>query len=167
MTGFDKEYVAEVTLGATSNTDDSEGEIISDLRFQISDSNFNPPNEKEISNALKEFTGEIQQVPPQFSAKKIDGRRAYKMARAGKIVDLKPSVVTVYDIEVLSYKWPKLSLKIKCGKGTYIRSIARDLGEKLKVGGYLSALERTAVGKYRIEDAIKIGDLSAHHVIPL
>lgn len=76
-------------------------------------------------------------------------------------------MVVVHEIKILFYEWPKLSIKIKCGKGTYVRSIARDLGEKLKVGGYLSALERTAVGKYRLEQAIKIDDLSIRNIIPL
>lgn len=106
--------------------------------------------------ALKKFTGSIMQVPPNFSAKKIKGQRAYKLAREGKEVKLEPRKVTINEIEILDYKWPILSLRIACGKGTYIRSIARDLGQELGVGGYLTALQRTKVGQYTIDQSISI-----------
>lgn len=160
MTGFDKEYLAEVTFGATSNTDDAEGEIA------LSDSAKEVPL-KEIKAALEDFEGEIMQIPPQFSAKKIKGKRAYAMARKGQTVELKPSQIKINKIEILDYKWPKLQLRIDCGKGTYIRAIARDLGEALGVGGYLSALERTRVGEMSIDQASRIEEVDETKIIPL
>jgi len=157
MTNLDKEYIGEITLGATSNTDDAEGEI-----------NQNKSAKKisldQIKEIIKDFEGEILQIPPQFSAKKVNGKRAYALARKGKTVELKPVRIKINEIEILDYKWPKLHLRIDCGKGTYIRAIARDLGEKLKVGGYLSALQRTKVGNYRLENAITIESANEENV---
>jgi len=149
MTGYDKEYVAEITLGATTPTDDAEGEITP----------FPGAKEKEIdeiATALKDFEGEIMQLPPQFSAKKIKGKRAYAMARKGQKVELKPVEVKVNELELLNYKWPIIKLRVLSGKGFYVRSLARDLGEKLGTGGYLSALQRTKVGKYDLSQATTI-----------
>ena len=153
ITDTNKEYIAEITFGATSTTDDADGEI-SNLKSQIS--NITSPGLEKIMQALKKFTGSIMQVPPNFSAKKIKGQRAYKLAREGKEVKLEPRKVTINEIEILDYKWPILSLRIACGKGTYIRSIARDLGQELGVGGYLTALQRTKVGQYTIDQSISI-----------
>ena len=153
ITDTNKEYIAEITFGATSTTDDADGEI-SNLKSQIS--NITSPGLEKIMQALKKFTGSIMQVPPNFSAKKIKGQRAYKLAREGKEVKLEPREVTINEIEILDYKWPILSLRIACGKGTYIRSIARDLGQELGVGGYLTALQRTKVGQYTIDQSISI-----------
>lgn len=160
LTGVDKEYIGEVTLGATSNTDDAEGEI-------VEQSNTRPVSLEQIQTILKEFEGEIFQTPPQFSAKKVNGKRAYAMARKGQEVELKPVQIRINSIEILDYQWPKLTLKIDCGKGTYIRSIARDIGEKLGVGGYLSALERTRVGQYSIEQAKSIEEVGEPDLIPI
>ncbi|MBU0727976.1 tRNA pseudouridine(55) synthase TruB [Patescibacteria group bacterium] len=157
ITDTSKEYIAEITFGATSTTDDAEGAIsqITNNKLQIT----------KIEDALKDFEGEIMQTPPPFSAKKIGGKRAYKLAREGKEVKLEARPVTISEIEILDYKWPKLSLRIACGKGTYIRSIARDLGDKLGVGGYLSALQRTRVGEYKIEQSVTVEKASEENVI--
>lgn len=149
ITGYNKEYVAEITLGATSPTDDAEGEITP----------FPGAKEKktdEILTALEDFEGEIMQLPPQFSAKKVKGKRAYAMARKGQEVKLEPVKVKVHELELLDYKWPTLKLRVLSGKGFYVRSLARDLGEKLGTGGYLSALKRTKVGKYDLSQAMTI-----------
>ncbi len=160
LTGLDKEYVGEITLGATSNTDDAEGEIIPNTEAK-------KVGLKEIEQVLKQFQGDILQMPPQFSAKKIDGKRAYKMARKGEKVELKPVEITIKAIEILDYTWPTLKLRIDCGKGTYIRSMARDIGEKLGVGGYLSDLERTKVGDFQLTHAKTIEEVTDEDLLPL
>ena len=160
LTGLDKEYIGEITFGATSTTDDAEGEL--SKREHV-----DPVTLEEIQAALKAFEGEVEQMPPQFSAKKVGGKRAYKLARKGEKVELKAKKIKINEIEILDYQWPKLTLRIDCGKGTYIRAIARDLGEQLSVGGYLSALERTKVGQFGLEYAKKVGEISEKDVIPM
>lgn len=144
-----KQYVTTVKLGATSASDDPESP---EEPRQISA----PPGQDSVDDALKTFTGSIQQRPPIFSAMKIKGRRAYDLARAGRVVEMPPRTVQVYAIERLSYAWPFLSLRIDCGRGTYIRAIARDLGEALAVGGYLTELRRTRVGPFGVDDAVTL-----------
>lgn len=161
ITGMDKEYVAEITFGAASTTDDAKGTLT------LKNETGKEPTLPEIQATLKQFEGTFAQMPPDFSAKKIDGKRAYKLARAGKEVKLEPSEVTVHKIELLDYKYPVLKLRVQCGKGFYMRSLARDLGEKLSVGGYLSKLERTRVGQYAIEEAITIEQVTEARVRPM
>lgn len=160
LIGLDKEYVCDITLGAKSDTDDREGEIIP-----------TPHASKipltKIEEALKEFRGTFEQIPPTFSAKKVKGRRAYQLARKGKPVELKPVKVTVHSIQLLDYKWPVIKLKIHCGKGFYVRSLARDIGEKLGVGGYLSDLKRTRVGHFSIERTVTIDEADEKHLLPM
>lgn len=160
MIGMDKEYVAEITLGATSDTDDAEGNITENKEA-------GQKSQKEVEQVLKTFAGIIQQIPPAFSAKKIGGKRAYKLAREGKPVELKPAEVTIYELEVLNYQWPKLEVRVKSGKGFYVRALARDVGEKLGVGGYLSALKRTQVGPYMLDQAIQVEEVSEGRVIEI
>lgn len=147
----EKEYVTEVLLGQISTTDDSEGEktVINEKL---------KPNLNEIKDVVKGFIGVIKQTPPIYSAIKVGGKVAYKQARKGEALELAPREVEVKDIEILEYKYPILKLKITCGKGVYIRSIARDLGEKLQTGGYMKSLVRTRVGKFTIEKAVKLED---------
>ena len=121
---------------------------------------------EQIRGALDQFVGAIQQRPPAFSAMKIAGRRAYDIARAGETVKLEPRTVQVYSIELLDYTWPLLKLRIECGRGTYIRSIARDLGETLDVGGHLTKLHRTRVGDFDIEQAITLERLQSDGITP-
>ena len=113
-----------------------------------------------VDEAVKGFIGEQDQIPPIFSAKLIDGTRAYEMARAGEEVVMKPARITIYDMEVLEFELPKLVLRVKCSKGTYIRSIARDMGAALGSGGYLTGLERTLSGGFSVEKALKMEDLA-------
>ena len=113
------------------------------------------------------FVGEILQRPPAYSAMKVGGRRAYDLARGGQVVELETRPVRVYGIEVLAYEWPLLRLRIDCGRGTYIRSLARDVGEALGVGGYLTTLRRTRVGAFDVSaavtaDALKAGGVEKH-----
>src|SRR5207245_8710350 len=112
-----------------------------------------------IDALLPRFVGEIQQRPPAFSAMKINGRRAYELARQGQTVQMESRLVRVYGIELIDYAWPLLRLRIHCGRGTYIRALARDLGDALGVGGYLTQLRRTRVGDFRIEQAVALDKL--------
>jgi len=143
----EKEYLATVRFGQNSSTDDEEGKKTKIKYHKI-------PENKDIIKALAKFKGMISQKPPIYSAIKVKGRAAYKYARKGKTLDLKIRKVNIYDIEVLKYRWPDLQLKIICGAGVYIRSIARDLGEVLGVGGYLYELERTRVGDFTKQKAL-------------
>lgn len=144
-----KSYQSRIRLGATSSTDDADGTI------QIADSAV-PPTREAVEAAFGSFIGTIDQLPPAFSALKVGGRRAHDLARRGEEVPLEPRKVTVYAIRVLEYAWPFLDLEIDCGKGTYIRSLARDLGVKLGVGGMVETLRRTRVGPFTAEQAIGI-----------
>jgi tRNA pseudouridine55 synthase len=142
---LDKTYEAEVTLGAISTTGDPEGEAT-----KISGKK---PSIEEINDTLKQFVGEIEQTPHKFSAMKIDGQRAYKLARAGKEVVLEPRKVTIYSIDNVEYNYPVLKFTAKVSSGTYIRSLAEDIGQKLGTGAYLSNLMRTEVGEFGINNA--------------
>ena len=140
----EKEYIAEIKLGESSTTDDAEGEKSSVSNRQ--------PDKKEIEKIMPEFIGEIMQIPPKFSAIKVGGRRAYKMARAGEEVELKARPALIKEMELLDYNYPTLKIRVVTGPGVYIRSLARDIGQKLGVGAYMSELERIRVGEFRVED---------------
>lgn len=149
---LDKTYVCELTLGAISTTGDNEGKITS-----VSDM---VPDKKQIKNAIAQAVGTYKQIPPAYSAIKVKGQEAYKLARAGRELKMEPRVVTIYKIENVEYNYPKLSFETKVSSGTYIRSLASDIGAKLGTGAYLSSLRRTKVGKFDIEDATTIAQLS-------
>ena len=144
-----KEYVATVKLGATTPSFDLETEI--DATFPTGHI-----TEEAAREALEGFVGNIMQVPPVFSAVKIDGKRAYKYARTGKDPELKPKPVTIKEIEFISLKDNELTFRVVCGKGTYIRALARDLGQILNSGAHLIALRRTQVGNIRIENCLQV-----------
>ena len=150
---LDKVYEAELILGQTSSTDDDEGE-----KFKKSD---HQPSLEEVQTVLNTFVGEQMQLPPAFSAIKIDGKRAYKLAREGKEVIIEPRPVKIYELHGVTYDYPKVSLTVNVSSGTYIRSLARDIGEKLGTGAFLSGLRRTSVGDYKIKDAIAIEAFSS------
>lgn len=144
-----KSYLAVIRLGATSNTDDADGQITVNELAEA-------PTLDLVQTALKKFTGPIEQTPPAYSAVKVGGRRAHDLARAGKDVPLSSRIVHVYLVELLKWEWPNLELAVDCGKGTYIRSIARDLGQVLGVGGLIQSLRRTKVGPFTAELGIGI-----------
>lgn len=148
----EKEYEALIELGKESVTDDEEGEK---TVWEVP----SVPNVSEVSKALERFIGEIWQMPPQYSAVKVGGVEAYKNARKGRVVNLGKRQVLIKSIEILTYDWPLLRLKVITGPGVYIRSLARELGEELKVGGYIKELIRTRVGEYRIEDCETVDSL--------
>ena len=152
----EKEYLAEVRLGVNSSTDDEEG---------VKETPPSPLLESggtveldQIKIVIEKFIGEIEQVPPVYSAVKINGQEAYKLARKGKEVKMKSRKRIVKEIEVLGYEWPVLKLRVVTGPGVYIRSLARDIGEELGVGGYLKSLVRTRVGEFLIEDCYEVED---------
>lgn len=146
----EKEYLAEIKFGETSVTDDEEGEKT------IWPKPINIPDKNLIEETLRLFVGVIKQMPPVYSALKIKGTSAYKLARQGKEVKLAERQVEIKQIELLDYTWPFLKIKVICGPGVYIRSLARDIGAKLGVGGYLSALERTRVGDFKIDETVRL-----------
>jgi tRNA pseudouridine55 synthase len=153
IVGREKEYVTRIKLGWRSTTDDREGE-----KEQVSVAAI--PAEDNIRDALKHFEGIIAQRPPAFSAVKIGGRPAYRFARARKQVELAIREVEVKEIELLAYEWPFLDLRMVTGPGVYVRAIARDLGEALGTGGYVEQLERTRVGSFVKEQAVRLSDTS-------
>ncbi len=145
----EKEYIATLKLGATTPSFDLETE-------EDSSSPFEHITIDMIEESIKEFKGEIDQIPPIFSAIKINGKRAFEYARKGKELEMEPRKINIYDIKIIEYNSPKLVLKINCSKGTYIRSIARDLGTKLGCGAYLIELRRTLIGDYDVDNAYTI-----------
>lgn len=149
-----KTYEAVIDLSAFSTTDDAEGE-----KTAITPTH--KPSLQAILQVLQNLHGTIMQVPPAYSAIKINGKRAYKLARADKHVHLKPRPVTIDKITVQEYSWPKLAITIQCGKGTYIRSLARDIGKALDTGGYITHLTRTTSGPYTLEKAFDIRTIKA------
>lgn len=149
LMGMDKTYIAEMTLGATTPSYDAETEPDATFPYQ----HITPAL---MSQAVARWTGPIEQVPPMFSAIKVDGQPLYKSARAGKTVELEPRKVTIHSLELLSVTLPKVSFKVDCSKGTYIRSLAFDLGKSLESGAYLTALQRTKIGDYSLESAWRL-----------
>ncbi|MGN0228809.1 MAG: tRNA pseudouridine(55) synthase TruB [Muribaculaceae bacterium] len=148
-----KEYVAEITLGATTPSFDLETPI--DATY---------PTEhitrEQVEQVLQQqFVGSIKQVPPSYSACKVDGHRAYKMARKGKEVELKAKELVIDEIELLDYAMPRIVIRVVCSKGTYIRALARDIGQALGSGAHLTALRRTRVGGVRVDDCLQVPDM--------
>ena len=151
----DKEYLATVQFGAQTDTCDKDGQVIKTYEKKIT--------KEELSSVLKDFSGEIEQVPPIYSAIKVNGKKLYEYARNGENVDIKSRKVIIYNSDLISFDEHSQSAKIVigCSKGTYIRSIARDIGQKLNCGGYLIALERTKAGMFRIENSVKLEDIKS------
>jgi len=145
---LDKVYDTEITLGVTSTTDDNEG-----VKTKTSEKK---PDADEVNKVLNTFVGEQMQLPPAFSAIKVNGKRAYKLAREGKEVVLEPRSVMVYKISDVKYSYPTVNFTVEVSSGTYIRSLARDIGDKLGTGAYMSALERTEVGQYKLENSTSL-----------
>jgi tRNA pseudouridine55 synthase len=147
-----KTYDIELQLGNNSTTGDIEGQL-----EHVSD---RQPSEPEIIEVLSRFTGELLQTPPIYSAIKVNGQRAYKLARAGKEVTLQPRKIEIYKNQLTSYKYPKVCFISDVSSGTYIRSLAEDIGKGLGTGAYLYRLVRTTVGSYKLDDAIDFDELS-------
>lgn len=148
-----KEYVATIALGSTTPSFDLETEI--DATYPTDHITHELVEEK-----LKEFQGTIEQIPPSFSACKIDGKRAYKIARKGEEVDLKPKILVIDEIELLEYSKKSITIRVVCSKGTYIRALARDIGKSLSTGAHLTALRRIRVGNVKVEDCLTIDEIT-------
>jgi tRNA pseudouridine55 synthase len=153
---LDKTYEVTMKLGETSTTADDEGE-----KTPIADT---IPDQKAVLAALERFTGHIMQVPPQFSAMKVNGQRAYKLARAGKEVALEARPVTIYSNELTNYDYPYVQFTSQVSSGTYIRSLVEDLGTELGTGAYMSDLRRTTIGDWDIKNALELTDITAEDI---
>ena len=152
-TSHGKTYRAEIRLGARSTTDDREGTIEPVPGAAA-------PDRARVEAAAARWVGDVAQVPPAYSAKHVGGERAYALARAGKAVALPAAAVRIDRLEVLAYAWPDLAIAVACGRGTYVRALARDIGEELGTGGYCEALRRTSSGPFRVEDALGWDELA-------
>lgn len=141
----DKEYLAEVSLGVSTDTYDCDGKVVARSKKK--------PSLGQVEKAIEYFQGEIEQIPPMYSAKKIGGKKLYELARKGEEVDRTPAIVKV-NTSLLTYNYPYLSIRIACSKGTYIRSIAHELGQRLGCGAHLSQLKRTRSGCFSIEECL-------------
>ncbi len=149
-----KQYVGTFLLGRTSPTEDVDGDVTELVDPPI-------PTLEQLVEATRPLTGQIQQRPPAYSALKVAGRRAYELARKGEQVELAPRPVTIHRLEVQQYEYPQLTLGVECGGGTYIRSLGRDLAESLGTGAVMSALTRTAIGGFQIDQAVDPDELTA------
>lgn len=147
---LDKEYEATIRLGQTSSTGDPEGEI--------TNVSTNIPTREAIEAALKQFTGEITQRPPMFSAIKINGRRAYDLARKGEVVEMPERQVTIFSLELLDYTYPDVRIRTHVSSGTYIRTLAEDIGKVLETGAYCAELRRTKVAEQSVTDAVSLDE---------
>jgi tRNA pseudouridine55 synthase len=146
---MEKVYRAGIRLGVRSSTDDGEGSL---TLWSVT----TPPGVDQVAEALRAFLGTIDQVPPDHSAAKVTGRRAYALARQGKDVKLAPRPVEVHGITLVGYAYPRLDIEVRCGKGTYIRALARDVGDRLGCGAYLEDLRRERVGHFEMGDALPL-----------
>jgi tRNA pseudouridine55 synthase len=154
---MDKEYVGVFLLGRTSASDDIETEVA-----ELPDRHV--PTRQEIEAALPKFLGTIDQVPPAYSAVKVAGQRAYALARRGQEVSLTARPVDIHEIEVLAYEFPRLQLRVRCGSGTYLRSLGRDLAESLDTGAVMSELIRTRIGSFGVVDSIPVAELTLEQI---
>ncbi|MCL4133777.1 UNVERIFIED_CONTAM: hypothetical protein GTU68_004696 [Idotea baltica] len=148
-----KTYVGGFQLGLTSDTEDSQGDVQPLESPPVIDPN-------QLAAVLPKFVGRIQQLPPKFSALKVNGKRAYELARAGKEVKLKPREITVHSIRVVDFQYPNFKLEIVCGSGTYIRSLGRDIGQALGSAAIMTSLQRTAIGDFSVETSISPDELT-------
>lgn len=153
----EKEYIADIKLGLSSSTDDEEG--VKRITQNVKRITLN-----RIEKVLEKFVGQIKQVPPVYSAIKVNGQRAYKLARAGKVVELQSRPVEIKSLKILKYKFPNLKIKVVCGPGVYIRSLARDIGKSLSVTAYMSDLKRTRIGQFKISNAMSIDDIAKRYL---
>lgn len=154
---LDKKYVATLHLGTVSDTHDRMG-IIKELNPEYPE--LSP---KAVNKVLIKFIGKQKQVPPMYSAKKVKGYKLYQLARKGERVKREPVDIEIYNIKLLSLNWPLMTLEVHCSSGTYIRALARDIGQKLSCGAYVEELRRTAVGKFKLKQAVSINKLNKNN----
>ncbi|MBP5276759.1 MAG: tRNA pseudouridine(55) synthase TruB [Lachnospiraceae bacterium] len=148
----DKEYVCRMLLGTTTDTEDTTGNIVSNVSVD-------DLSNEDVESAIKSFVGDIKQVPPMYSALKKDGKKLYELARQGIEIEREAREIKIYDIEIMEIAMPYVTFLVKCSKGTYVRSLCRDIGEKLGVGACMDHLTRTAVSFFTIDNALKLSDI--------
>lgn len=151
LTDKEKEYIAKVQLGITTDTQDMTGTVLSEKAVDVTT--------MQVEEAIQSFVGHYEQIPPMYSALKVNGKKLYELAREGKEVERKARPVTIHYIEILDMSLPQLTIKVGCSKGTYIRTLCHDLGEKLGCGAAMAALERTKSGQFTIDNAITLAEL--------
>ena len=151
FSNYDKEYDSELYLGVETDSGDAEGNIIAKKEL-----NFDDNADEKIKDAIMSFSGETEQIPPMYSAKKVNGKPLYKLARKGVVLKREPIKILISKMEVKSIALPKVSFCVRCSKGTYIRQLAVDIGKKLGCGGHLSALRRTKIGSFSVDDAVSV-----------
>lgn len=154
LADHDKEYIAELQLGVCTDTQDMTGAILKEAPVEVS--------KEEVRSVIESFVGEYMQIPPMYSALKVDGKKLYELARSGQEVERKARPVTFYEIEILSVELPIVKIRVVCSKGTYIRTLCNDIGEKLGCFGAMKSLLRTRVGEFAIENAITLNELESH-----
>lgn len=158
FTSDDKEYIAKVFFGKKTDTQDSSGRV-------IEEKNVSNPGMEAIEKALNNFKGEIEQVPPMVSAIKYKGKKLYQLARAGKIIEREPRKIKISSIEILGFEFPELTFKVKCSKGTYVRTLCEDIGGFLGFPSHMSALVRTRSGDFLLEDAKDLDEVYEKDII--
>ena len=158
FTGDDKEYVAKIFFGKKTDTQDSQGRV-------IEEKNIGSIDIENVKKALDNFKGEIEQVPPMVSAIKHRGKRLYQLARAGKTVNREPRRITISSIEMLDFRFPELTFKVRCSKGTYVRTLCEDIGKVLGVPSHMSGLIRSASGDFLLEDSKNLDEVHEKDII--
>lgn len=153
LTDRSKEYETVLLLGQTTDTEDTSGKILTTLEVE--------KNEEELTKIIQSFEGGYDQIPPMYSALKVNGKKLYELAREGKVIERQPRHVEILKIRILSMELPRIRLAVSCSKGTYIRSLCRDIGEKAGCGGCMEELIRTRVGEFRIEDSLTLAQVEA------
>lgn len=151
LTDKEKEYIAKVQLGVTTDTQDMTGNVISEKKAEVT--------ELQVTEAIQSFVGKYEQIPPMYSALKVNGKKLYELARQGKEVERKARPVTIHYIEILDMSLPQITIKVGCSKGTYIRTLCHDLGEKLGCGAAMASLERTKSGRFALDTAMTLAEL--------
>ena len=151
LTDKEKEYIAKVRLGVTTDTQDMTGTVLSQKEVTVS--------EEEVVKAIRSFVGPYEQIPPMYSALKVNGKKLYELAREGKEVERKARPVVIHDIEIMEMNLPEIIIRVGCSKGTYIRTLCHDLGQKLGCGAAMAALERTKSGQFSLDTAITLAEL--------
>lgn len=155
--GFDKEYLGELKLGEITTTGDCEGNVIKKQDCSSID-------EGQIRKVFSSFHGEIEQVPPMVSAVRVGGRRLYDLARKGMVVDRKPRKITIYSLSILKINFPFIEFNVHCSKGTYVRKLAEDIGEKLGCGAHITKIKRLGIGHFKLNDAVELNDIDESHL---
>ena len=155
--GFDKAYKATLILGIKTTTADIQGK-------ELEHHPIDHIRQQDVENVFGDYRGDIEQLPPMVSAVKVNGRRLYELARKGVEVKRKPRKITIYDLELISFEPPRVRFFLECSKGTYVRQLAEDVGERLECGACIAEIQRTQVGPFRIEEAVSLDEANESHI---